>query len=437
MRKYFLLSLGLIIGAVFMFAPQKAYGQGLTWAGESLQQMVEAARWKFGFLRVNAALELLRAGYDSDVYYGYLDDPVPDFTLSAGVPVQVLIPVSKKVVLDLYDYPQYMFYLDTERERAWNNRFRGRTHIALERFYIQAGGGLANVRGRLSPELDINIRERTNSLDGIVLWQASRRMSLAMITSFADFDYGDAEFLGTSIADALNRKEHFFDLVAYVQPNPRIRFFLSGQYGTYAFPEGTEASRDARSYGAFGGFEFIPREGEVVEAARIGGSVSLGYLHLDMIDPEFVDGSGLAGTIDLSFSFSRRTTARAYFSRGFQYSVFSGASFYIATVYGVGVTHHLSRHSTFSYGLSFGRTDYPDDESHGSIPPDFLMRSTTHSASLDIRLLRNLTMSFMGSFGRRSMEQTGVTRARNFIGISLVYGYPPGLVSVPIRGAAR
>jgi hypothetical protein len=52
--------------------------------------------------------------------------PFPDFTLSAGVPIQILLPVSKKIVLDLTDYPQYMFYLDTERERGWNNVFQGR-----------------------------------------------------------------------------------------------------------------------------------------------------------------------------------------------------------------------------------------------------------------------------------------------------------------------
>jgi hypothetical protein len=33
-----------------------AFGQGLTWAGQGLAQIVEAAQWQWGALRINAAL---------------------------------------------------------------------------------------------------------------------------------------------------------------------------------------------------------------------------------------------------------------------------------------------------------------------------------------------------------------------------------------------
>ena len=67
-----------------VLAPKTAWSQGRTWAGESLAQMVDSARWRLDFIRVNGALELINTGYDSDIYYGYLPEPVPDFTLSAG-----------------------------------------------------------------------------------------------------------------------------------------------------------------------------------------------------------------------------------------------------------------------------------------------------------------------------------------------------------------
>lgn len=432
----------IIGGAVALLAfsaffPGTAFTQGSTWAGENLAQMIEMAHWKFGTLRVNGSLELLNAGYDSDIYYGYLDKPVPDFTLSASVPIQLLIPVSKKIVFDIFDNPQYMFYLDTEKERAWNNMFRGQVHIALEKFYIQAGGGLSNVRRRLSPELDVNIREKTNKLDGLVLWQVSGQTSLAMIYGGAEFDYGDAEFGGTSIAEALNRKENFFDLAAYVQPNPRIRFFLDGQYGTYVFPQESAVSKDARSYGVFGGFEFTPKEGEVVPAARFQGSVNLGYMRFDMKDPQFVDGSGLAGAVDLSVGLLRRTEVRGFFSRGFQFSVYSGASYYIATAYGGGITRRLSRRAFLRYVLTFGQVDYPKDEINGGIPQGSRSRYTNHMASLEIRLAQNLAMTFVGTLGERLFGETAQARNRNFFGLNLVYGYPAGRISASVRGMAR
>jgi hypothetical protein len=282
--------------------------------------------------------------------------------------------------------------------------------------------------------LNVNIREMTNRLDGLVLWQVSGQTSLAMIYGGADFDYGDAEFGGTSIAEALNRKENFFDLAAYVQANPRIRFFLDGQYGTYAFPEETAASRDARSYGVFGGFEFTPREGEVVPAARFQGSVNLGYMRFDMKDPQFVDGSGVSGAVNLSAELLRRTTVRVVFSRGFEFSVYSGASYYIATAYGGGIAQRLSRRASLSYDLSFGRSDYPEDEAGGGTPQRY--RYATHSAALNITLARNLTITFRGTFAKRVLGEAGA-KNRNFFGLSLIYGAPAETISAPVGGMPR
>lgn len=425
--------------ALVVFITGTALAQGSTWAGTSLAQMVESARWRIGLLRINGALAITNAGYDADVYYGYLDEPVPDFTLSAGIPVQVLIPLSGNLVVDITDQPQYLFFLDTERERAWNNRFRGQVHLALEKVYFQAGGGLSDVRNRLSPELDVQIREKTDDISGLVLWQASRSMSLALLYGSSVHDFRDEEFAGTDIAAALNRKENVFDFATYHQPNPRIRFFLSGQYGTYDFTAENDegASRDAESYGILGGFDLIPREGELVEAAGIEGSLSLGYIRMDMKDPLFTDGSGLSGTVDLSVEVMRRTRLHGFFSRGFQFSVYSGASFYFATVYGGGFTRDLSRRAYLRYDLSFGRLDYPINEMNGNAPQGFYSRYMTHTGSLEFRLTRHLGLTFIATLGRRVLEETGLRQDRNFFGINLIYGSLPVRVSAPVRGTNR
>lgn len=434
-----------MIGAIFVFSTlavfitATALAQGSTWAGTSLAQMVETASWRVGLLRVNGALAITNAGYDADIYYGYLDEPVPDFTLSAGIPVQVLIPLSGKLVLDITDHPQYLFFLDTERERAWNNRFRGQVHLALEKVYFQAGGGLSDVRNRLSPELDVQIREKTDDISGLVLWQASRSMSLALLYGGSVHDFRDEEFAGTNIAAALNRNENVFDFVTYLQPNPRIRFFLSGQYGIYDFTAENDegAGRDAQSYGILGGFDLIPREGEVVEAAGIEGSLSLGYVRMDMKNPLFADGSGLSGTVDLSVEVMRRTRLHGFFSRGFQFSVYSGASFYFATVFGGGFTRDLTRKAYLRYDLSFGRLDYPINELDGNAPQGFYSRHMTHTGSLELRLARHLGLSFIATIGRRVLEVTGLRQNRNFFGINLIYGSLPVRVSAPVRGMNR
>jgi hypothetical protein len=129
-----------------------AHAQGQTWLGEGLAQMVEGARWRISEVRVNAAFVLANAGYDSDIYFGYLQGhDVPDWTFAASTPVQLIVPLSKHVVFDLSDTPQYLFYLDTKKERAWNNTFQGRIHVALEKIYFQAGGEMAMSGGVSAP----------------------------------------------------------------------------------------------------------------------------------------------------------------------------------------------------------------------------------------------------------------------------------------------
>ena len=406
--------------------PAKANAQGNTWAGENLARMVEDAALRWGLLRVNAAFTLARAGYDSDIYYGYLAEPTPDWTLSAGVPVQVLVPLGKKVVLELFDEPQYLFYLETEKERAWNNTFQGRIHFALDRVYLQAGGAMADVRRRFSPELDINVREKRDGLNGLALWQAAKAASFAVVYEWARFDYGDAEYMGLTISERLNREEQHLDLVAYVQPSAKVRLFADGRYGMYTFTADLANLRDARSYGLFGGAELMTPGEEM----GIRGGLRLGFTRLDVEDPLREDGSGFAGEGDISVDLTRKLSVRAFFSKGYQFSVYSGSSFYLSTTFGAGLSQRLSRKTAFSYSVSFGSRSYPEDAD----VQDLRDRYTTHAFSLNVRLARNLDVSLLGTLGRRKLDVSGTYLDRNFFGLNLTYGFSRGSFSSPADG---
>ena len=410
-----------------LVSPAPAVAQGNTWVGANLAQMVEAAGWRLGLMRINAAFTLANAGYDSDVYYGYYDEPVPDWTLTAGLPVQVLVPLGKKVVLDFSDTPQYLFYLDTERERAWNNAFQGKIYFALDRVFIQAGGGMSDVRRRHSPELDINVREKRSSLEGLFLWQASKATSFALDYGWTRYGYGDEEYLGSPISGMLDREEHSIDFVTYVQPSSRTRLFLDGQYVAFGFTGGTSSIGDARSYGVYGGLEFIPRVGELAGSTGIRGGFRLGYVRLDISDPLYADGSGFAGSADISVDLTRKTSLRGFFSRGFQFSVYAGATYYMSTSYGAGLAQRLSRKATLSYDISLGRTSYPEEGEIQGVRD----RYTAHGLSLRLRLARHLDMALQGTLSRREREAAELPLDRNFFGLSLTYGFSGSGMSSP------
>ena len=416
-----------------VLASGPAWGQGNTWVGANLQQMVEAARWRLGVLRINAAFRLARTGYDSDIYYGFLPDRTPDVTSSASAPVQVLLPLSKKAVVDVSDSPEYVFYLDNRGQRTWNNTVYGRVHVALDKIYIQAGGGLANVRRRLSPELDLNIRQKTLNLSGLLLWQASKSTSLAVLYSGAQYQLEDVFFEGASLADRLNRNEEFLDLISYIQPSARVRLSLDGQYGSYEFRRSATGLRNATSYGLFAGIELIPDLDDIEIIHGFQGAAAVGYMRIDQRDPGFKDGSGLVGNASVTARLSKRMTGQINFSRGFQFSVFSGASHYLSTNAGAGITRLLSRRASLSYSFSYGWTTYPDDT--GSVARYY--RYLTHGLSLDLQLGRNLSVAFLGNFGQRQSGRPIPVRDRFFAGISLVYGRMGGGMSAPARGGMR
>jgi hypothetical protein len=415
--------------------PPAALAQGSTWIGASLAQVLDEAAWRLGFLRVNAGLDLSSVGHDSDIYYGYFEKAYPDFVASTSLPVQVLAPVAKTVLLEFADRPEYAFYVDTKNERAWNNTFTGYAHLSLKDVYIRAGGGSANVRQRLSPELDINVRERSEGFDGLVLWQASRASSYALLYRQRQYRYGDALWQGVSIGETLDRREDHVNLLGYLQPSPRVRFSLNGRYGAFTFSEPVSTFKNAKSYGVFAGFDFIPREEAAGRISGIRGRASLGYIVVRMDRPDQADGSGLAGDVDVAFGLMSRTTAHVFFSRGFQFSIFSGATYYFSTAYGAGLSRYFSRRVSLSYELSLGQSTYPEI-AEGGAPSGIGSHYTTHLASLRLVLSRNLTLSLLGTIGKRTIPGAGLDSRRNFFGFSLFYGTAMSTISSPSVGMA-
>jgi hypothetical protein len=425
----------LLLGSVI--APPAAFGQGNTWAGQGLARTMDSAMWRAGILRANTAFTLSGAGYDSDIFYGFFGEAVPDAFFSAGTPVQLLCPVNKTVVLEVYDSPRYDFYLKTEQERAWNNTLRGQLHFAFSKVYFRLGGELADNRRRLGQELDINVREKTNRVDGLALWQVTHAASLAVIYDRIRFDYGDAVYNGEILAETLNRKVDSVEFAAFVQADPRFRFFVNGQYRNYNFTGITSQTKDTRSYAAFGGFVSVLREASPHQVGRIDGYLRLGYMKFDVLAAEQPDGDGLVGDVDLSVGIFRLTDARIFYSKVFEFSIYEGATFYAEQNYGAGLTRRLSRRTALAYDLTFGQSSYPQTGGDEGPFSGQLFRFTTHRLTISSELSRFLRASLTGTLGRRLDPGTGQSWDRYIIALSLEYGTVAVREAGPLAGLLR
>jgi len=424
---------GLFIIFILSLGQGRVFAWGNTWMGAALEQMVSMARWKVGAFKYTAAFQLGNAGYDSDIYFGMMANPVPDYTITAGPDIQIFLPLKKRIVFDVSESPQYVFFFDTKRERALNNTFAGRVHFVLDRFYIQAGGGLIDAKQRLSTEVNLNTRLKEDDLTGLVLWQASRETSFALKYRRSKYRYENLTSGAINISENLNRQESFVNLTTYLQQHSKTRFYLDGEYGSFAFAETISGFKDARSYGLYGGVEFLPSIEGQGQTTGVSGSINLGYKHLDVLGHGAKDYSGLVGNTGVSIGILRFTSIRAFFSRGPQFSVYSGVTYYLQTIYGLGLARSLSRKTTLTYDFYYGQNEYKAGETVGGEPSrKRLDKYLTHSIAMSFRLSRVLGLNLMANLGKRDSEfAPRPTSKHYFLGFSLTYGYSSGGLSMP------
>jgi hypothetical protein len=412
----------------------QVFAWGNTWMGLLLGEAVNRAGGRVGAFRYNTTLHVFNAGYDSDIYFGMLDNPVPDYTLTLGVSVQVFLPLKQKAVFDISDSPQYVYYLRTDQERALNNTFVGNVHFVFDRVYAQAGSKLSNVKQLLSSELNMYVRLKEDDVSGLIFWQASGRTSFALQYQRSKYNYENLTTGFPNISESLNRTESVCDIIAYLQQQSRVRFNLQGQYGSYIFEREVSRFRDCRSYGVYAGVGFLPPAGGLEgQASGTRGSARLGYMRLNILDPLRKDYSGLAGDIGVSLRIIKLTALRLFFSRGPRFSVYSDQAYYVQTAYGAGLGRSLSKRVLFTYDLAYGRNDYPSGEvNDGDEGLRSVDRYLTHAFRLNFLMRRNLELSLLANLGRRNSQLAPrPVSDHTFIGLSLTYGYAAGRIYLP------
>lgn len=422
--------------ALLLASTEPALAWGNTWMGINLGQIISGTRGKSGALRYNTALLLDNAGHDSDIYYGYFAEPVPDYTFTAGLNFRVFLPIKQKVVFDISGLPQYVFYLRTKNERALNGVARGQVHFTLDKVYVQMGGAAADIRDRLSPELNARVRHTEATAFGLFLWQLSRGTSLAVQYRKLLYRYPDEIVGGANLNETLSRDEDYVNARTYLQQESRTRFYLDGEYGSYSFKENISRNRDSRSYGAYAGAEFLRPPAAEIQTQGVQGRISLGYKVFDILDPQAKDNAGFVGNSTIAIGIFKATALQGFFARDVQFSAYSSITYYLETTYGGGIAHYFSRRILLSYDLSFLRINYPEVEGQGPAGPT-IYRYGVHSIRLLFRLQRNLELSLFSNLGRRTSNLDASAIHRNFFGISLIYGTITGENPLLVNPVAR
>lgn len=386
--------------------------QAETWKARQLRLAWEQSAWRFGPLRIQPAIFIREAGYDSNIYYQ--PQPVSDFWLTAGPAADAYLMVKKRIIIHMFESPQYVFFLKTKRERTWNNYFNGDVSISLNRFLLTIGGSLNNARERWNTEIDIRPRRKEEGGFISFLYQKSYRLSFELNVRKVNYNYESIEYGSINIHDRLSHLEDYLSAKLYYRLNPRIQFFLEGQWGSYDFKNPASLG-NSKSQTIYSGFEFSP-------AGRIQGQIRIGYKRFETLSPGLPDFRGLVGDTSVSWELLRPLVLRGSFRRDVDFSIWYDNPFYVGSNWSVGSSFYfLKRKFRFDYTFSQIKNNYPLPAAPGSATR--IDQYLLNSFGLYYRIKKNVGLGVLAGTWKRRMDVLNWDADRKFIGLDLIYNF--------------
>jgi hypothetical protein len=395
-----------------------------TWRGDTLIAQAAAAPWRFGLFRIQPQLILSDFGYDSNIYHQ--PDAVDDYSFTAGPQIGAFLSLKRKVIFTLTESPRYVYYYKTARERTWNNFLNASVSFLLNNFFIQAGAHLNDAKQRWNYEIDVRPRLKDTGYDALLLWQPSRKTSIAAGVKQNRFRYDDSSIETLGLAERLNRDETAVNLTFYNQLTARTRAFVDFEYVRADFERGVN-SRDALSYAGYGGFEFSAR-------GRIRGRLRLGYKLFRPLTAGQPDFKGLVGDSSLAVTLLRPLVLRASYLRDVRFSYLPATPYYVEGTAGGGLSLYLFRRRIrLDYDYSQLQYDYPDvvalpaAEDPEALPPAAVPsrqdRVGMHTVGVFYRIGENIGLGLRAGRWNRRVNIYSWKANRDFVGLNLTYEF--------------
>jgi hypothetical protein len=383
-----------------------------TWKARELRLAAEKAAWQFGPIKLQPAILIKEAGYDSNIYYQ--PEATSDFWLTAGPAADVYLVARRRLIIHVFESPQYVFFSKTKRERTWNNYLNGDVSLSFSRFLLTVGGSLNNARERWSTELDIRPRRKEKSGFVSFLYQKSYRLSFEFTARTIDYTYESLEYDSVNINERLSHYEDYLSGRIYYRLNSRIQFFIEGQKGSYDFKDPLNPG-DSNSQTIYSGFQFSP-------TGRLHGQIRLGHKWFDTLDPELPDYQGLVGDTSVSWQIMRPLVLRGNYQRDINFSVWSYSPYYIGTTWSAGPSFYIFR-KKFRLDYTYSRTknDYPLGETPGSSPRQD--NYTLNSVAIYYKISKTAGIGITAGNWKREINVLNWDADRKFIGLSLTYDF--------------
>jgi hypothetical protein len=260
-------------------------------AAQGPEDPYETARFRLGPIRFTPAIEITSLGHDSNVF-NEAEDPKSDTTAAFGPAVQLWTrPAGTRLTARVGG--QYLYFKEFDNQRAWNTNSEARWEVPLARLTPFIAGSYVNSRDRHGYEIDSRSRRRDDSLTAGASFRFSGKTAVVVSFDRLNVAYDEEEsFLGTELAEALNRSEDTTKVQFRYALTPLTTLVVDTHVARDRF-EMTQV-RDTDSVMVRPGFELNP-------LALISGRVFVGYRQFTPLDEHVPDYRGVVAAIDATY----------------------------------------------------------------------------------------------------------------------------------------
>jgi hypothetical protein len=397
-------------------------GQDYRTFRQELGSIKQRTRWRFGPLRIAPALQF-DLSYDSNIYRASQEqNMIADYVATLSVPFSIYLLHREWFIFSLLENPQYVYFFETAKERAFNNSYTPVMKLfLLQRFALSGSYQYIRSKERWLLEVDARVVQEVKGWSGSLFYETIRNTAIGFSWSDLKLDYEDilAPESDIPLSRGLNRREKNSRVEFYCQVFSDSSFFLNAGLTDYKFDDPQVSFKDSTASQLNLGIRF-PLLG------RIRGTLSLGYKKYLPSQEGQSDFSGIVGNTNLEVRLGR-LNFRVLYLRDIPFSYDLKSTFYIADNFGAGLSFYPSQSLRLDYNFTYGENVYP--ESPIVLPADEPSQATrrkelyrTHSGNVVIRVIRSMGIGLTVNYFERISNYFGEMK-RLMAGAFITYDF--------------
>jgi hypothetical protein len=366
-------------------APSPGLAQPEDLMQQEIEDQLENSVWERGPFYLTPSLRT-GIGYDSNAVLTN-DAENPDVTASFAPGLKAAIPLGNRVLVNLYEELDFVYYRDLVALRDIFNVTRVGGAIGGKSMVVYIEDEFREEKVRPTREFDVPVDQRSNRLGTSARVSVGWRHELAFTlqryrVEVFDND-ADLTIRGAPVSDVLTRTENNYGVLLSRYVTDQTAALVEFSAARQEFDSKVD-ERDNSAYGVAGGFRFSP-------IGNVRGEMGFGYKRLIPDSPTQPAFQGAFGNASVDVGLGDRFTLRGLFLRDTGPSVLSETVYVLSTTYGMSVGIHFNNRFTLRPGIRFGRNTYPGDTDVDGNADE--TASPDQSPAL-IRNYRNLSLDF-------------------------------------------